>query len=186
MNNKNRQNGSIQIIAISLIAIVIIGALGYLYWNNFVVSKNNDPQAATVESKKSAAEVPIKDPNEGYLAIKEWGVRVKMRDASKVQYEFHSFDTDKRFSDAAGTYREYIIMSVKPEFLQDKNCKGASVGLYRLDSYDKDSAWTAKEIASKNYIVTGSPYVCDGSNDSPDNVLGKSVLDDFKLENLSL
>jgi len=57
--------------------------------------------------------------------------------------------------------------------------------ILKMKSLNENSGWQTGEVNGTRYLITGSPYTCDGSPDSPDNQLGKRVLEDFKTENLS-
>lgn len=153
------------------------------------ITKNSQSDKSDTVSN-SNADQPKSEPSvspvlsDDYMPIKEWGIKVKMRDASKVQYELKNMDSERMFRDA-GPYKSYIIMTVKPEYLQDKNCDGASLGMYQLSSFKDGSGWQVNKIGDRYYIITGSPYLCDGGSDSSDNILNKRVLEDFTTANLS-
>lgn len=185
---RKKQHGSIGVIVLSVITLIVAGVLGYFYWDNFLkpeqTQNSNNTQQTSVKSEEKTKE-ETENPNEGYLVIKEWGIRVKMRDAAKVQYKLRDFGPDDRKFQNAGSYRYSITMSVKPEFLEDETCKGASVEMIQLISFNDGSGWQAKEVDGNYYLVTGSPYFCDGGSDSADNKLGKRVLEDFRIENIS-
>lgn len=181
---------------VAIITVALLGVAGYAYWSNGTPKKTDSPQdSAKVEQDgktvatqepvpEEASPTQVEQSNDGFMVVKEWDVKVAMRDAAKVQYEFKDRGVDSKIVEA-GTYRQYVVMSIKPEFLVDKSCQGASLAIYQVDSYVKNSGWSAKEIGKHAYIITGSPYSCDGASDSPDNQLTKRILEDFKVENIS-
>lgn len=180
---RNKQNGfsAVEIILI----IVVVALLGVGGW--YVFQNQNKPADTTTNTSQNdqpqeqkTDEQPA-DPNEGYLVIKEWGVKLKMKEAAKVTYTFDGVS----YSGVHGTSESSIRLAVKPEYLQDKTCE-VSVGMSRYTAANIEPALidSAIKIGEFYYLGGGSPYACD---DERDNELNKSVRADFdytKLQSL--
>lgn len=182
LNNKGL--ASVLIVVITL-AVVAVGFAGYRVYENSKdkTADNQNTQADT--SKQEAAPQPTtqteqKDKNEGYLVIKEWGVKIKMKDSDKVTYVFDDVDAEDPAS--GESYDSSMALQVKDEFLQDKSCK-VSVGWSRYPTLKDDFfIQRAKKIGDYYFISGGSPYNC--GNDA-DNAINQSVRSDFgNLETL--
>lgn len=99
--NKQNQNGSVHIIIISVVALLVVGAIGYLFWNNFV--KTNNAQKDKTENSKVAANpstspspTPNVADNTGYLVLDEWGVKFKAPDSiGEIHYYKKTSQPDK-------------------------------------------------------------------------------------------
>ena len=100
------ESGSAHVIIIAVLAVVLIGALGFIFWQNFIQAKPSDNVASTTtgiktdstQTKEEVKATPT-DPNEGYLVIDSWNVRFKPASAAKVSYvqkgEGYWLTTDK-------------------------------------------------------------------------------------------
>ncbi|HEX5798371.1 MAG TPA: hypothetical protein VFX79_03365 [Candidatus Saccharimonadales bacterium] len=88
---KNQKGfGAIEALLI-LVIIGIIGGVGYYVYN----ANKNEPQISdsSIQHKNNSKgevkeELPEEDPNEGYLVVKEWGLRFKIPDnLTDIQYK---------------------------------------------------------------------------------------------------
>ena len=172
----NQGFGAIEII----MAVVIIGLLGLCGWLFYsrqhktpTTTSTTSTQAAPAKATTATPAAPATDPNAGYLVIKEWGVKIKMKDAEKVTYTYSA--TGKGEEQSNGTYDSSVGLAVKPEFLQNKTCK-VSVGYDRYTKVIDFFKESAPKIGNYYYISGGSPYNCE--NDA-DNALNKSIRTDF-------
>jgi hypothetical protein len=128
------------------------------------------------EPTATAPTAPAPDVNEGYLIIKEWGVKVKMRDADKVTYEMVSSNAAKPI--------------IKPNVRQDARCKNDDLGLallrYKFNNLPeayKGEYPAKKAIDTYIYVEEGAPgIVCPYNKD--DGALEERVLLDFNILNI--
>lgn len=161
------------------LAITIIGGTGfYIYQSNKQVDKslqsaNTDAKFAREKKDKTSQAVADKHTH-GYVVVKEWGVKVKVRDADKVDVKVSNEPGDSPVGRTDGS----VTLIFKSDALQDQSCS-PGVSLYR--STKQDDFGNAKLINGRYYFVTGSPGPC--SQDS-DNQLKERFLDDFKTENV--
>jgi hypothetical protein len=71
--NIQKQHGFSALIIVLLIALV--GVIGFVGWRMYDASQQANSQQAT-QNTNNQTQQPT-DPNEGYVVIKEWGVRFK-------------------------------------------------------------------------------------------------------------
>ena len=153
-----------------IIIIAIVGLLGVAGW--LVYDRQKSPTTADSSAQTAQEPVAKPDPNAGYLVIKEWGVKIKMKDAAKVTYDYTSQVTD----DDKGKPDSSITLKVKPEYMPDENCK-VSVGWTRYTSIsDERFLEITKKIGDYFFISGGSPYNCENE---ANNALNASVRADF-------
>lgn len=127
------QKGSAHVILTIILGVGLVGAIGWIFWQNFV-SKDDSAKVSTSEDsnkktpKKEAKET---DPNEGYLVIKEWGVRFKIPSSlspSTIGYEK---------SDVGDGYLDIYSTLVKSELAnclnkdQGLDADGSLISMYR-------------------------------------------------------
>ncbi len=126
-----------------LIIIVVVGLLGVVGW--FVYDRQKDKtsdtsntQASTMQKDEASKQETKKaDPNEGYLVVKEWGVRFKTPSGlSDVRYAIHD-DTVAIFAKPTGSNLQYVSDYEKYE---DSNFRHATGVLYRSTSATKPFA----------------------------------------------
>lgn len=71
--SNNQQNSSKHIILILIISVAIIGALAFLYWQNFVANENSstlDQDEDSIESDNEAS-----NETKEYVVLDKWGVK---------------------------------------------------------------------------------------------------------------
>lgn len=94
------QQGSAHVVIIVVLVVALLGALGYIFYNNFIakkadVSKKDSGNSGVVETPKQE---PSKDSNEGYVVLEDWGVRFKPTSTTKISWAksggSYAFTTD--------------------------------------------------------------------------------------------
>lgn len=111
-----------------------------------------------------------------YLVIKEWDVKISMKDAAKATYTYDRTPS----SGVGGSYDSLINLLAKSEFLDDKTCD-VSVGMERSTKIPDMPQNSYKKLGNYYYWINGSPYAC--SSDA-DNKLNQSLRSDFTIDNL--
>lgn len=79
MKQLTNERGSVEAIVMGLLVVALIGALGFIFWQNFL--KKDEPQKTVETVKEEPKPVTVADETEeqkGYLAINEWSVRFKI------------------------------------------------------------------------------------------------------------
>lgn len=171
--------------ALLIVVIVgVIGGVGYFVYNSQkktskpldnAANSQTEPQNTSTPDNTTTVSAP--DKYAGNLVIKEWGLRMNMKDADKVTYEYHGSGLE----DDKGQQESYITLVVKPDYLQDKTCT-VSVGITRYKSVNSEFfIGIAKKIGDYYYIGGGSPYSC---GNEADDALNKSARTDFDYKNL--
>lgn len=72
MKSINSQRGSSHVIIIVLLVVLLIGALGYIAWQNFVVQPANESDTAQTVTQDSA----VDQPELSYLEIADLGIKI--------------------------------------------------------------------------------------------------------------
>lgn len=96
-----------------LIVIVVVGLLGVAGWMVYnrqksKTSEASSTQASTIQDRTSSDEAKKTDPNEGYLVLKEWGLRFKVPGGlTDVQYTLHG-DTAGFFAKPVNSDIQYV------------------------------------------------------------------------------
>lgn len=169
--------GAVEII----IVIAVVGLLAFLGY--YVYSQQNKP--ADTQNTQSTSPNPEQSEqptsNEGYVEIKEWGVKIALRDYDKVQFELVN-----QAGSASGIeldFESYATPTFKPEFLQDDTCE-PGVSVYRSEKSFTDRG--QKKIGDFYYTIAGGPGACsDDPENNPDDQLQTRFLKDFTVENIS-
>jgi hypothetical protein len=89
------ESGSAHVIIIAILSVALIGAVGILFWQNFInkpteKASTDTAMVAKADSKQAVSESPqatANNPNEGYLVLNDWGVRFKPTSSVKISYE---------------------------------------------------------------------------------------------------
>lgn len=182
---KNQSGFGVVEVILVLAVIGLIGVVGWLVYdrqdssttNNQALSASEDIEPSQ-SSTTTATTASTAQNTQEYLEVKEWGLKVKMRDADKVTYTY-----DGSPGSSYGGYESSISFKIKPEHLRDKNCK-LELGMFRTSQVP---GFTHRKIGDKYYFITGSPYGCvnsDGSENTVDNNLKKTIQEQLSLDNI--
>ena len=102
---KSYQLGSAHVVIIIALVVMLMGTLGWIFWQNFIQKKDGRVSTAdtTKTDTKQAAnktkqEEVTKDSNEGYVVLEDWGVRFKPTSTTKISWAksggSYAFTTD--------------------------------------------------------------------------------------------
>lgn len=76
-DNKTAGFGTVGIVIVTLAVLVVAGVVGWRVWDaSQQKSTASSSNASTTPATSTATAIQV-DPNEGYVVIKEWGVRLK-------------------------------------------------------------------------------------------------------------
>lgn len=139
-----------------LIVIVIVGLLGAVGWLAYDRQKSKtDDKATNFQTNQQEQKQETKpNPNEGYLVVKEWGLRFKApSDITDVRYTIHG-DTLAFFAKPTGSNVQYVADYEK---YADSNFRYATGVLYRSTSSTKpfagDTTREGKKIGDYYYYT---------------------------------
>jgi prepilin-type N-terminal cleavage/methylation domain-containing protein len=121
-----------------LIVIVVVGLLGAVGWLVYDRQKNKTSHTSNTQVSTSQKEETKKvDPNEGYLVVKEWGLRFKTPSGlTDVRYAIHG-DAVAFFAKPTGSNVQYVTDYQK---YADSNFRYAIGVLYKSTSSIKPFA----------------------------------------------
>lgn len=111
MKLKNNQSGLAHV-AVILLAVVVIGVVGFAGWKVWDSTRTDSSTQSTTPTTTSAttdtSQEPTVDPNEGYLVIKQWGLRFKTPSGlTGVKYVIND-DTVAFYAKPKGANVEYV------------------------------------------------------------------------------
>lgn len=69
MNKKQYQQGSIHLVIILVLVVALLGALGFVFYQNFMVAKTGTATPVVVD------ETPVVVDSTKYFAITQWGIK---------------------------------------------------------------------------------------------------------------
>src|SRR5688572_17152351 len=79
-NTKEEGFGAVAIIVVAIVVTII----GVIAWRSYESSSSRSQQSSTApqpdNDKNNTSDSKQSDPNEGYIVIKEWGVRFRVSD----------------------------------------------------------------------------------------------------------
>ncbi len=152
----NRQQGFGAIAIVALLAIVI--AAGLVVWRVLDTNSSANSQTNNTSTQQPAQQSET-DPNEGYVVIKEWGVRFKpVSGLTGVTYF--------RPSGTADSLQRYDF-STQPLIDKELNCATQGVGSIQRSSTPLELYEVSLgEITGYHYYYRGSQAAC---SDDPSN-----------------
>jgi len=105
MKSRISQQGSVAHMAVVIVLVIaLLGALGFIFWQNFLRSQSSEKSASEATStsqnvNSNDEQAGPGDLNKDYLVIDSWNVRFKPSGTAKVGYEAKGGDywltTDK-------------------------------------------------------------------------------------------
>lgn len=91
-SHRNPQRGGAHVIIIAILALALVGTLGFVFWQNFL-KKDTASDASQTTASTQAGEKTTQEPQQAYLTIKEWGIKVPQTPSSNVIEYTMSDDT---------------------------------------------------------------------------------------------
>ena len=150
----NQKGFGIVEIIIVLVVISLLGVLGWVIYNR---QKDGTSEVSNTQQKEETPkpETMKPDPNEGYLVVKEWGLRFKSPSGlTDIKYTIHG-DTASFFAKPTGSSVQYRADYDK---FEDGNSRYALGNLYRSTSSTKpfsgDMTREGKEIGDYYYYTS--------------------------------
>lgn len=189
MKKFNYESGFAAAEALLIVVIVaIVGGTGWYVWHskqsvNTTLSntgKSDTPivHKTTVSKDNNKMSSNAAEDASQYVTIADWGIRIKMRNADKIQFKV--IDTPGQISYDGTNYDAVANPEFVPSALVNKSCE-PGVSLFRAKEAPQE--YTAMQVGNLYYWVTGGPGACDNDND---NQLKTQFLQDFSPKNISL
>jgi Tfp pilus assembly protein PilV len=177
---EKKQSGfSIVEILIIIVTVGLVGTVGWLVYDKQKSKDITSTQKQATETAVAASDTPARiseksttpAPNttEGYLVVKEWGVKIKLEDAEKVSYKM-SGTPNGASANADGVISSAVLSLISSIEASDK-CKPVGVSLSQ-----HTAAFGAPGSGANVRIVGNYSYGVDGGL----NVCGNKTVDAFK------
>lgn len=165
MKSQSHEQGSAVAIAIvSVLTLALLGALGFIFWQNFI-NKSDSPSSDTT-SKQSADNDSGKRPESAsYLPIDDWGIKLKLND-SLLADDFTvgdptAEDRQQKIASIVITYKpaDKVYQSCGETVLVRSSDKFASVG-----PASPPNSKGSVNLGSYSYAIAPSQNACyDGA-----------------------
>lgn len=76
--------GSAHVVVTVILVIALLGAVGFIFWQNFIKTELVSQTKVEVQDKTSDVKKDeVQDENEGYVVLREWNVRFKLPQGSE-------------------------------------------------------------------------------------------------------
>ena len=166
--NKRNQNGSVYVGIISVVALIVIGTVGYLFWSNFIAN-HTDNKTVKIENNTKVSNPPSPSPNNesdpSTIVLSNWKVSFMipgfLKDTSVIYKESKSNDNPPTYS--------YIFTTKRIQGLGGKCATepfGNTLSLTRFSEDEPaypDSYWVSPEkIDGFRYVLSGPIASCSG------------------------
>lgn len=139
-----------------VIIAILVGFGGYYVWHtNHKVSPEAIVKAPTAQKTTQPAATTQTIPStQGYLVIKEWGIKVKLgaADPNKVTYSLSGSGEDPNGANTGSAH-----LSLASSVTTDPTCQDLGISIVRRNS---DTNSNDKQLGTNWYGLTGSPYAC--------------------------
>lgn len=93
--NKNNSGFSVVELLLVILVVILLGVIGWMVYKNQkdkTHQSNTKTTSGVVQETTKKPVTTAPDPNEGYLVIKEWGIRFKVpSDLTDVQYQISKY-----------------------------------------------------------------------------------------------
>jgi len=172
IKNSLRQKGSTHVVIIIILVFVLLGALGFIFWQNFI---NKEPSQSNPESNTSTnTPVEIKDSYEG------WKSYESNRDEYSIKYPSNWFLTTETEGD--GPYIRNFDPNNSSDGPRDGQYSGYPLGAkYLRVLVDKNE--NGKKNASD--MSTGDWYDALGTKNTQDMGAVKHLASEVKAVNIN-
>jgi hypothetical protein len=172
--NKHNQNGSVHVVIVSIMALVILCLVGYVFWSNFLQPKSEEKAVSTTTSLQTPSPSPSVAVKPETLALTSWGVQFTVTDELKKAGVQVEKQTTPQYP--SGTYTDYYITTSRQRAfgqLTEQNVNklcdaGSGVTVRQVVSATPGDGDTTQQINAKPiagfYYRWGIPSAggCDG------------------------
>ncbi|MDN5274367.1 MAG: hypothetical protein JWP06_268 [Candidatus Saccharibacteria bacterium] len=87
IKTSSKQTGSTHVVIIIILVIALVATLGLVFWQNFINKKSADTSSNQKKPTTNQPAEKVKDPNEGYLVLKDWNIKFKLpTDTTAITY----------------------------------------------------------------------------------------------------
>lgn len=176
MKSQSHESGSIIHVAIvSFLVVALIGAVGFIFWQNFI---NKSSSSASDVSKQSTgdAEAGKKSESVSYLPIDNWGLKLKLRDGMSAS----DFTVGSPTAEDKQEKISYLTITYKPASAIYKTCgetvfARSSDGFASVNPASPPNSKGSTALGSYAYAIAPPQNVCyDGApNDQWDSIESK-------------
>lgn len=154
--NSHKQTGSAHVAIVAILVILLIGALGFIFWQNYITKNEQQPSTVQVATGNSKKDEGVLVQDERYSVLEDWGVRFKL-DKRLEATEVVQYKQNEQVEDGKAYY---LLNTERGKVAAQKACPSSSsptgLGLYRFT--DKSSINSEGELLNDT-AVNGYYYV---------------------------
>lgn len=115
IKNSHKQIGSAHIVIVVVLVILLVGALGFIFWQNYMVKNTQQSPVVQSVSDDSQKNDAASSADERYVALEDWGVKFK------IDNHLNETTIGKVKSESADSY---LFFSERVEQAFKKACPG--------------------------------------------------------------
>lgn len=175
---KQKQSGSVHLIITIILVLALLGALGFIFWQNFINKKDSTSTTATASSQAATNTAPASaaTPTNDNLVVSQWGVTVPVKDFVLLSSsdENHIYVTTQAIIDEAKRI----------------SCTDTSIGnLYRVTTTADQPSYAALSSKIGTYYYgfwTGSQAACTDSQGNAPVTINSLMMDAEKAMNAAI
>jgi hypothetical protein len=159
--NKHNQHGSAHVVAIGAVAVIIIGATGFLFWNNFLKPQPTAENVvtATPTPGSSPSPEPVVEEQAYVVIIGDWNVEFELSDTLEAADVKAKQVTNEVYPSGTMTYYEIATSQQRAFDLQrdgmERLCDAGSP--VSLDRYDSDQSKNAAANGFTGNTINSKP-----------------------------
>jgi type II secretory pathway pseudopilin PulG len=168
IKNSLNQKGGAHVVIIVILLIALLGTLGFVFWQSFINKESTDAATDQKQATSQLAEED-KDLDEGYLVLKDWGIKFKLlTDSNEITYYKKQAEPNDK-----GVEEYYVFSTKRVEALGGQCAEPNDIGpVIRNGSISRTKIKREGEIASGSsvnnnesiadyyYYISGGQSLC--------------------------
>jgi hypothetical protein len=170
MKSRN-QTGSAHVVVIVILAVVVLGLVGYVFWNNFLKAKpstSKTASATTSTSKTASTAGTTTTTGKNTITVPEWGVKGSISESDISGYSFNTYGdlslTGPSLSSACEDSTGYVSRATAGE---DAIFGSTATNMTAKQAYDsKADGWASAHVGDYYYFVTSPQASCQSAADA--------------------
>jgi|ETNmetMinimDraft_4_1059912.scaffolds.fasta_scaffold59069_2 hypothetical protein len=163
MKSTHSQRGSSHVIIIVLLVALLIGALGYILWQNVM----NQPANESVTNSDTTQTTP-ESATEGELPISEWGVKGSYDSSETIGYRINQFGSATVYYGNGSEDDCEVLGSISRSLADDDAIVGSTFSGYTTqEAFEMGLGDARSQVGEYYYLYTG-PQTNECSSESFD------------------
>lgn len=159
----DRQKGSAHVVIIIALIIVLLGILGFVFWQNFIQSKNSTTNSTSIEKS-----IPVKTPvTTQTISIAEEGIKFTIPSTyPAITYKYVDQDTQL-----------FAASTIDPSASSTTSCQDADTGYFMSLTYVTKENAVSFKTDTTGYTLVGDKYWNAGLTNPCNSVKTNQLID---------